>query len=60
MKQGVLKNFVVRAPFPTILDADRKDIDQAFIDFNLNDPVFLPAGAKSAEKPKAKVLAAAK
>lgn len=49
VKQGVLKNFVVRAPLPTILDVDRNDIDQAFIDFNLNDPQFLPAGNGSAE-----------
>ena len=62
VKQGVLKNFVVRAPFPTILDADRKDIDEAFVDFDLNDQQFLPAGAMSTEKPRSstKVLAAAK
>lgn len=62
MKQGVIKNFVVRAPFPTILDADRQDLDQAFINFNLDDPQFLPAGVPFAEKPKAfaKALAATK
>ena len=59
-KQGVLKNFIVRAPFPTILDTDRNDIDQAFIDFNLNDPQFLPAGNKSiGELRSAEILTAA-
>jgi 4-hydroxy-tetrahydrodipicolinate synthase len=59
-KQGVLKNFIVRAPFPTILDTDRNDIDQAFIDFNLNDPQFLPAGNKSTgELRSAEILTAA-
>ena len=62
MKQGVLKNYVVRAPFPTILNVDREDIDKAFVEFNLNDPIFLPAGEKFVEKPKAsaKELAPAK
>lgn len=44
MKQGVIPNFKVRAPFPTISDTDRADIDQTFKDFNLTDPRFLPAG----------------
>lgn len=59
MKQGVLKNFVVRAPLPTILDVDRQDIDGAFLEFNLNDPMFLPAGEKSPDESRrsAKVLA---
>jgi 4-hydroxy-tetrahydrodipicolinate synthase len=62
MKQGVLKNYVVRAPFPTILDVDREDIDKAFVDFDLKDTRFLPAGARMADTSKAatKVLAPAK
>ncbi len=61
-KQGVLKNYVVRAPFPTILDADREDIDKAFVEFDLKDTRFLPAGARMADTSKAatKVLAPAK
>jgi 4-hydroxy-tetrahydrodipicolinate synthase len=62
MKQGVLKNYVVRAPFPTILDVDREDIDKAFVEFDLKDTRFLPAGARMADTSKAatKVLAPAK
>ena len=62
MKQGVLKNFVVRAPFPTILAIDRQDIDKAFVEFELNDPRFLPAGIRMADKSNfsARVLASAK
>jgi 4-hydroxy-tetrahydrodipicolinate synthase len=62
MKQGVLKNYVVRAPFPTILDIDREDIDKAFVEFDLNDPQFLPAGVRMPDTSKAatKVLASAK
>jgi hypothetical protein len=52
MKQGVLPNFKVRAPFPTIADADRTDIDQAFRDHDLANPRFLPAGAQSAPRIK--------
>lgn len=60
-KQGVLKNFVVREPFPTITDIDREDIDKAFIEFDLMDPAFLPAGTPAAgKKSSEKVLAAAK
>lgn len=44
MKQGVIPNMVVRAPFPGIAPEDRADIDQAFIDFDLGAPRFLPAG----------------
>jgi 4-hydroxy-tetrahydrodipicolinate synthase len=62
MKQGVLPNFKVRAPFPTIVDADRADIDQAFRDHDLANPRFLPAGAQSAPRVKAQArsVAAAK
>jgi len=62
MKQGILKNFVVRAPFPTILDVDRQDIDKAFAEFELNDPLFLPAGARVPDKGNAttRMLASAK
>jgi 4-hydroxy-tetrahydrodipicolinate synthase len=62
MKQGMLKNYVVRAPFPTILDVDREDIDKAFVEFDLKDTRFLPAGVRMPDMPKAatKVLASAK
>lgn len=46
-KQGVLPNFKVRAPFPALTDTDRADIDQAFRDFDLANPRFLPAGARA-------------
>jgi 4-hydroxy-tetrahydrodipicolinate synthase len=62
MKQGILKNYVVRAPFPTILDIDREDIDKAFVEFDLKDTRFLPAGVRMPDMPQAapKVLAPAK
>jgi hypothetical protein len=62
MKQGVLRNFIVRAPFPTILDVDRQDIDKAFAEFELNDPLFLPAGVRAPDKGNAttRILASAK
>ena len=62
MKQGVLKNYVVRAPFPTILDVDREDIDKAFVEFDLKDTRFLPAGVRMADMPEAatRVLVSAK
>jgi len=44
MKQGVLSNCVVRAPFPALDPQDRRDIDAAFEQFRLDDPAFLPAG----------------
>ncbi len=44
MKQGVLPNFKVRAPFPDISPEDRADIDAAFEQFRLGDARFLPAG----------------
>ena len=44
MKQGVLPNMKVRAPFPAILPEDRADIDAAFKQFDLGNPRFLPAG----------------
>ena len=47
MKQGVLPNMRVRAPFPALADEDRRDIDRAFEFFNLADPRFLPAGRTS-------------
>jgi enoyl-CoA hydratase/carnithine racemase len=61
MKQGVLKNYVVRVPFPTILDVDREDIDKAFVEFDLMDTQFLPAGVRMPDAAKAttKVLASA-
>lgn len=49
MRQGVLPNIKVRAPFPTIADEDRVDIDQAFLDFDLGNPRFLPAGRATAK-----------
>ena len=48
MKQGVLPNFKVRAPFPAIAEADRADIDEAFKLHGLADARFLPAGHQSA------------
>jgi 4-hydroxy-tetrahydrodipicolinate synthase len=44
VKQGVLPNFKVRDPFPTILDEDRRDIDEAWQSLRLDDPRFLPGG----------------
>jgi len=44
VKQGVLRNTFVRAPFPALTDEDRRDIDMAFERFGLGDPRFLPAG----------------
>ncbi|MEO8136555.1 MAG: dihydrodipicolinate synthase family protein [Betaproteobacteria bacterium] len=44
MKQGILPNMHVRAPFPALADEDRRDIDLAFKQFNLGSPRFLPAG----------------
>ena len=44
VKQGVLRNTFVRAPFPALTEEDRRDIDMAFERFGLGDPRFLPAG----------------
>jgi 4-hydroxy-tetrahydrodipicolinate synthase len=44
VKQGVLRNTYVRAPFPSLTDEDRRDIDLAFERHRLGDPRFLPAG----------------
>jgi len=44
MKQGVLPNYKVRAPFPDIAPEDRADIDAVFEQFDLGHPRFLPAG----------------
>jgi 4-hydroxy-tetrahydrodipicolinate synthase len=44
MKQGVLRNTYVRAPFPKLTEEDRRDIDLAFERHRLGDPRFLPAG----------------
>ena len=44
VKQGVLRNTFVRAPFPALADEDRRDIDMTFERFGLGDPRFLPAG----------------
>jgi 4-hydroxy-tetrahydrodipicolinate synthase len=60
MKQGVLPNFKVRAPFPTIADADRADLDEAFRLHGLADARFLPAGLQSAASSRARSAAAAK
>jgi 4-hydroxy-tetrahydrodipicolinate synthase len=48
VKQGILPNMKVRAPFPALTDADRAEIDEAFRKFDLGDARFLPAGAPSA------------
>jgi 4-hydroxy-tetrahydrodipicolinate synthase len=57
VKQGVLPNFKVRAPFPTISDIDRADIDAAFLAHDLAAPRFLPAGKRM--EPAARRMAAA-
>ena len=44
VKQGVLRNTYVRAPFPALTAEDRRDIDLAFERHRLGDPLFLPAG----------------
>ena len=44
MKQGVLRNTYVRAPFPKLTEEDRRDIDLAFERHRLGDPRVLPAG----------------
>jgi 4-hydroxy-tetrahydrodipicolinate synthase len=51
-KQGVLPNFRMREPFPTITDEDRVDIDNAFRTHELSDPRFLPAGHAHASSAK--------
>ena len=48
VKQGVLPNYKVRDPFPTILDEDKREIDEIWQEQRLDDPRFLPAGARSA------------
>jgi 4-hydroxy-tetrahydrodipicolinate synthase len=63
MKQGVIPNMVVRAPFTAIAAADRADIDQAFQEHNLASPRFHPAGdavRKGVAAPAKRRLAAAK
>lgn len=47
MRQGVIPNFKVRAPFPTIAEEDRIDIDEAFRAFDLANVRFLPSGRRS-------------
>lgn len=44
VKQGVLRNTCVRAPFPALTEEDRRDIDLAFERHRLGDARFLPAG----------------
>jgi 4-hydroxy-tetrahydrodipicolinate synthase len=44
MKQGVLRNTYVRAPFPALAAEDRRDIDLAFERHRLGDARYLPAG----------------
>lgn len=51
MKQGVLPNMKVRAPFPALAPEDRADIDTAFEEFGLAAPRFLPAGRAGAARP---------
>jgi 4-hydroxy-tetrahydrodipicolinate synthase len=52
MRQGVIPGIKVRAPFPTITDEDRVDIDQAFNDSRLGNPRFLPAGRSFERSPR--------
>ncbi len=47
MRQGVLPNMHVRAPFPALAEADRRDIDAALDKHGLRDARFLPAGHAS-------------
>jgi 4-hydroxy-tetrahydrodipicolinate synthase len=58
MKQGVLPNMKVRAPFPEISSEDRADIDIAFEQFDLGSPRFLPAGHAKGSRPRPAVAAA--
>ena len=44
VRQGVIPNCNVRAPFPGLSNADRADLDHAFDTAGLGDPCFLPAG----------------
>ncbi len=44
MKQRVLRNAYVRAPFPGLAAEDKRDLDLAFERYRLGDPRFLPAG----------------
>ena len=58
MKQGVLPNMHVRAPFPTLAEDDRRDIDRSFEMLQLGDARFLPAGRTHRPNPVASVAAA--
>jgi 4-hydroxy-tetrahydrodipicolinate synthase len=42
--QGVIPNYRVRPPFPSLQSADKADIDRAFKDYDLRAARFLPAG----------------
>jgi 4-hydroxy-tetrahydrodipicolinate synthase len=44
VKQGVLPNMHVRAPFPALSPEDKRDIDLAFERHGFADARFLPAG----------------
>jgi len=43
-KQGVIPSIKVRDPFPQISSLDAADIDKVFIEQNLMEARFLPAG----------------
>ncbi|MEO8136522.1 MAG: dihydrodipicolinate synthase family protein [Betaproteobacteria bacterium] len=46
MRQGVIPNMVVRAPFPRINPQDQADIDKVYARFDIGNPRFLPAGRR--------------
>jgi 4-hydroxy-tetrahydrodipicolinate synthase len=52
VKQGVLPNYRMRDPFPTITEADRVDIDNVYRSLDLGESRFLPAGRPSGSQAK--------
>lgn len=51
VKQGILPNHHVRAPFPQLTDKDRADLDTVFAEMGIGDPRFLPAGKAAGQAP---------
>jgi dihydrodipicolinate synthase/N-acetylneuraminate lyase len=51
MKQGILPNCRVRAPFPQLTEQDRADLDKVFKDMSIGDARFLPAGKAAVRAP---------
>ncbi|MBK9605005.1 MAG: dihydrodipicolinate synthase family protein [Betaproteobacteria bacterium] len=52
MRQGVIPDMTVRAPFPTLAGEDRADIDRVFAEHDLGNPRFLPAGLAHGRAPQ--------